>query len=191
MLNLSKLRMVDGPGMPRLWNRLLDELQANTLVSAASPLLLSKDTGGLRLGLNQSVSGSTGAGTMLTATVDAVTGTGSTATYDLTTENGEEFAAVALADAVLSADLTYGEFAEGDSVLVWNNGTDDPLIFTTPPVELEEVTYMTDVRIDTVSGEFQKKTQTVKVPSAQAVSDWTKIEDTEESKAIECTPPGS
>jgi hypothetical protein len=191
MLNLSKLRMVDGPGMPRLWNRLLDELQANTLVSAASPLLLSKDTGGLRLGLNQSVSGSTGAGTMLTATVDAVTGTGSTATYDLTTENGEEFAAVALADAVLSADLTYGEFAEGDSVLVWNNGTDDPLIFTTPPVELEEVTYMTDVRIDTVSGEFQKKTQTVKVPSAQAVSDWTKIEDTEESKAIECTEPGS
>jgi hypothetical protein len=191
MLNLSKLRMVDGPGMPRLWNRLLDELQANTLVSAASPLLLSKDTGGLRLGLNQSVSGSTGAGTMLTATVDAVTGTGSTATYDLTTENGEEFAAVALADAVLSADLTYGEFAEGDSVLVWNNGTDDPLIFTTPPVELEEVTYMTDVRIDTVSGEFQKKTQTVKVPSAQAVSDWTKIEDTEESKAIECTTPGS
>ena len=51
MLNLSKLRMVDGPGMPRLWNRLLDELQANTLVSAASPLLLSKDTGGLRLGM--------------------------------------------------------------------------------------------------------------------------------------------
>jgi hypothetical protein len=186
MLNLSKLRMVDGPGMPRLWNRLLDELQANTLVSAASPLLLSKDTGGLRLGLNQSVSGSTGAGTMLTATVDAVTGTGSTATYDVTTENGEEFAAVALADAVLSADLTYGEFAEGDSVLVWNNGTDDPLIFTTPPVELEEVTYMTDVRIDTVSGEFQKKTQTVKVPSAQAVSDWTKIEDTEESAKVEC-----
>jgi hypothetical protein len=120
-----------------------------------------------------------------------VNGTGSTATYDVTTETGEEFAAVALADAVLSADLTYGEFAEGDGVLVWSNGTDDPLIFTAPPVELEEVTYMTDVRIDTVSGEFQKKTQTVKVPSAQAVSDWTKIDDTTESKTIECTTPGS
>jgi hypothetical protein len=188
MLNLSKLRMVDGPGMPRLWNRLLDELQANTLVSAASPLLLSKDTGGLRLGLNQSalLSGSTGAGTMMTATVDAVNGTGSTATYDVTTETGEEFAAVALADAVLSADLTYGEFAEGDGVLVWSNGTDDPLIFTVPPVALTEVTVLTAWQVDGTSGEIQKKTRVLKVPYAAAESGWTKIDDTTPSDPVEC-----
>lgn len=49
MLNLFKLRMRDGAGLPRLWNRLLDELQANTLVAVSPPLMLSRDTGGQRL----------------------------------------------------------------------------------------------------------------------------------------------
>ena len=51
MVNLHKLRLSDGMGFPRLWNRLLDELQRNTIVSVASPLMLSQDTSGQRLGI--------------------------------------------------------------------------------------------------------------------------------------------
>jgi hypothetical protein len=51
MVNLHKLRLADGMGFPRLWNRLLDELQRNTIVSVASPLMLSQDTSGQRLGI--------------------------------------------------------------------------------------------------------------------------------------------
>jgi hypothetical protein len=129
--------MVDGPGMPRLWNRLLDELQANTLVSAASPLLLSKDTGGLRLGIiiPQQQSDSSGGGTVVTGIVNDCTGTGSAAVYDITLEDNSQLEAVAINPALVSDSFLYAEFAIDDRVLVWKGDDDnDPLVMSVPPM---------------------------------------------------------
>jgi hypothetical protein len=48
-VNLHKLRMTDGAGFPRLWNRLLDELQRGTIAAVTSPLRMSQDGAGIRL----------------------------------------------------------------------------------------------------------------------------------------------
>jgi hypothetical protein len=54
-----------------------------------------------------------------------------------------------------------------------------------------QVTAITAWQVDLTSGEVQKKTQAFYAPEVGSESAWMKIEDTEESKAIECTPPGS
>ena len=49
--NLSKLRLTDGPGFPRLWNRLIEELQRCVITSVAPPLMLGGDVAGQRLSI--------------------------------------------------------------------------------------------------------------------------------------------
>lgn len=41
--------MSDGPGFPRLWNRLLEELQRGTIAAVTNPLRMSQDSAGIRL----------------------------------------------------------------------------------------------------------------------------------------------
>jgi hypothetical protein len=54
-----------------------------------------------------------------------------------------------------------------------------------------QITAITAWQVDDTSGEVQKKTQAFYAPEVGSESAWTKIDDTEESKAIECTEPGS
>jgi hypothetical protein len=72
-------------------------------------------------------------------------------------------------------------FKAGALVLLW--AAEVPITKT--------VEVITAWQVDLTSGEVQKKTRAIVVLDAGTESAWTKIEDTEESKAIECTTPGS
>ena len=72
-------------------------------------------------------------------------------------------------------------FKAGALVLLW---ADEVPITQT-------ATILTDWRVDGTTGEVQKKTRTIVVLDAGTESDWTKIDDTEESQATPCTEPGS
>ena len=72
-------------------------------------------------------------------------------------------------------------FKAGELVLLW--AAEVPVTKT--------VEVITAWQVDLTSGEVQKKTRSIVVLDAGTESDWTRIEDTEESKAIECTEPGS
>ena len=121
MLNTSKLRLSDGPGFPRLWNRLIDELQRNVVVSAASPLLLSQDMSGIRLGIMPTTTQQEGDlspfFTYANGTAYAVKVTGGHIVFD---SNGY----VATIDdsdslAVVDGDYVWMEFTAGTNLYAW------------------------------------------------------------------------
>jgi hypothetical protein len=201
MLNLSKLRMVDGPGMPRLWNRLLDELQANTLVSAASPLLLSKDTGGLRLGMIRQETAATAEDDVFYGTAAGDYSSGITISLTPCDANsidtGEDDLDVSIPDDWGTVDLLSATVGGVDDVTVTCNiasGTllqyayaadGEPYLLGLPPTVVEFLRY------DNATYKLQQRVRWLFGTNVSTLSDWIDFAQSEESLKTPCTTPGS
>jgi hypothetical protein len=164
--------------MPRLWNRLLDELQANTLVSAASPLLLSKDTGGLRLGIIKQesapaetvlfgsiVADITGSANVVSVKKCDLNGVTSGDAFDVYLYSGQGYwdptaVTVAGASATATCKLAAGK------IIAWAYSGEDAYMLG----DVAQIVY--DVRYDTTSQKIQAKVYWRVGIAVSTVSEW-------------------
>jgi len=125
---------------------------------------------------------------------DGGSSTRATWTYTVDNIDGDELAtAVAVAKPRPLGPLHYGDeiaspaygtafYNSAGTLLLWDAGEVPNLTALSP---------ITAWQVDATSGEIQTKSRPILVPATGNETDWTKLDDTEESKAIECTEPGS
>jgi len=120
---------------------------------------------------------------------DGTASTRASWTYTITSLNGTQLAtAVAVVKTRPLGPMHYGdEIADPAYGQAFINASGDWKLWDAGEVpNLTALSPLTDFRIDATSGEIQRKTRALLVPATAAESDWTKIEDTEESAKVEC-----
>ena len=206
MVNLHNLRLRPGPGFPMLWNRLLDELQRNTLASVSPPLTMSGDTSGVRLGVILPSS--------RPVAVDAITApfyglaaadwTDGESLYLTPCDANGAVADPAPDDVQVNIPTAWGEV---DLTSATVGGEDDvavtckiasgtplqyayaaagvPVLIGLPPTVVEFLRY------DNSTYKLQQRVRWLFGTNVSTLSDWIDLVETEESKKVSCTTPGS
>jgi hypothetical protein len=125
---------------------------------------------------------------------DGGSSTRATWTYTVDNIDGDELAtAVAVAKPRPIGPLHYGDeiaspaygtafYNSAGTLLLWDAGEVPNLTALSP---------LTAWQVDATSGEIQTKSRPILVPATGNETAWTKLDDTTESKTIECTEPGS
>ena len=184
-------RLHTGNRLLDVWSERIVRCLQSQRICASPTVRVNADPNGTTLDvLTKQSGGVVGAGninTVCIAQVTGVTGSGYSALYAVTDEFGNEFEDVLVSDSILDDNAYYTPFAVDDWVLLWNDGTEDPLIFSVPPVETFDA--ISSWYVDPDDGKIYVKTTAT--PKYGEESDPIEVGDTIESKETPCYAPGS